>query len=191
MRRPTRSTPLPAGTEERRLRHQQATASAAVHGVLGNDLLWNFTAIPDTPPTIELDQGSRAAGARLAAARLQDGGRLRRCRSARRPSRSRTSRQPTKSRRRCSAAPDYALACRRRAPAPAPRKPRTILPSIRGPAPRLSMTLTARDEAGNEGRSEPREMTLPRAHFRQAAGARADRAAAHSGARRRCASRWC
>ena len=41
----------------------------------------------------------------------------------------------------------------------------------------VMMTLAARDEANNEGRSEPHEMRLPRAAVRQAAAARADRAA--------------
>ena len=45
--------PLPAGTEERRL-IIKGDGSAAVHGVLGSDLVWNFTAIPDRAPTIEL-----------------------------------------------------------------------------------------------------------------------------------------
>ena len=36
--------PLPAGTEERRL-VIKGDGSAAVHGVLGSDLVWNFTAI--------------------------------------------------------------------------------------------------------------------------------------------------
>ena len=47
------------------------------------------------------------------------------------------------------------------------------------------MTLVARDEGGNEGRSEPRELRTAAAHLRQAGGARADRAAPQSGARRR------
>ncbi len=64
----------------------------------------------------------------------------------------------------------------------------------------VTVTLTAKDEAGNEGQSEPRELTLPRAHLHQAARARADRAAAQSRARcrrqadrahrARCADAW-
>jgi len=44
---------LPAGTEERRL-VIKGDGSAAVHGVLGSDLVWNFTANPDRAPNIEL-----------------------------------------------------------------------------------------------------------------------------------------
>ncbi len=46
----------------------------------------------------------------------------------------------------------------------------------------VAMTLVARDEAGNEGRSEPHEFDAAAAHFRQADGASVDRAAPHSGA---------
>ena len=45
--------PLPAGTEERRL-VIKGDGSAALHGVGSSDLIWNFTAIPDRAPTIEL-----------------------------------------------------------------------------------------------------------------------------------------
>ncbi|MGC2070103.1 MAG: DUF4175 family protein, partial [Pseudolabrys sp.] len=56
--------PLPAGTEERRLLIK-GDGSAAVHGVLGSDLVWNFTAIPDRAPNIELirDPERQARGA--------------------------------------------------------------------------------------------------------------------------------
>ena len=45
-------TPLPAGTEEHRLTIK-GDGSAAIHGVLGSERVWAFTAIPDKPPTIE------------------------------------------------------------------------------------------------------------------------------------------
>ena len=56
--------PLPAGTEEHRF-VIKGDGSAAVHGVLGNDLVWTFTAIPDRAPTIELtkDPERQARGA--------------------------------------------------------------------------------------------------------------------------------
>ena len=55
---------MPAGTEERRL-VIKGDGSAAVHGVLGSDLVWNFTAIPDRAPNIELirDPERQARGA--------------------------------------------------------------------------------------------------------------------------------
>ena len=54
---------VPAGTEERRLVIKD-DGSASVHGVLGTDLTWNFIAVPDRAPTIELIRirsGRRAA----------------------------------------------------------------------------------------------------------------------------------
>ena len=58
----------PKGIEQRRF-VIKGDGSATVQGV-GDGLAWRFTALPDRPPTIALDQGSRAAGARLAQARL-------------------------------------------------------------------------------------------------------------------------
>ena len=64
-----RTRRIPAGTTEHRF-VIKGDGSAAVRGVLGHDLNWNFSAIPDRAPTIEIHQGSGAAGARRAAARL-------------------------------------------------------------------------------------------------------------------------
>ena len=44
---------LPAGTEERRF-IIKGDGSAAMRGVVGTDLTWSFTAVPDKPPTIAL-----------------------------------------------------------------------------------------------------------------------------------------
>ena len=48
----------------------------------------------------------------------------------------------------------------------------------------VTLTLTAKDEAGNEGKSEPFNMRLPERLFTKPLGARADRAAPHPRARR-------
>ena len=81
--------PLPAGTEEHRF-SIKGDGSVAVHGV-GSDLAWNFTAIPDRAPTIELikDPERQARGALRLDYKIER--RLRRRRSARRFSRSRIS----------------------------------------------------------------------------------------------------
>ena len=55
----------------------------------------------------------------------------------------------------------------------------------------VSMTLVARDEAGNEGRTEPVDLRLPERAVHQADRARADRAAAQPCARRRRRRRAC
>src|SRR4029078_7294199 len=65
--------PVPAGTEERRL-VIKGDGSAAVHGVLGSDLVWNFTAIPDTAPSVRLIRGParQARGALRLDYRVED-----------------------------------------------------------------------------------------------------------------------
>ncbi len=124
---------VPQGSEEQRF-VINGDGSAVVHGA-GNGLAWQFSAIPDKPPTIELIQRSRAAGARLAAARLPAAGRLRRGRRA-------GDLHAQGERRRQGGAAAVRPAritrwrCRRRAPAPARRRPSTTSPITRGPAPR-------------------------------------------------------
>ena len=50
---PDAHTALPAGSEERRF-VIKGDGSASMRGVVGIDLIWRFTAIADTPPTITL-----------------------------------------------------------------------------------------------------------------------------------------
>ena len=77
---PRRKPQAPKGTEER---HFTITAAgtATVKGG-GDDVAWTFNAIPDRPPTIALAKEPEAQAARLAAAELQARGRLRRGRRA-------------------------------------------------------------------------------------------------------------
>ena len=75
--------------------------------------------------------------------------------------------------------------CRSSARATAPARPPADLAEHPWAGVDVDLTLVARDEAGNEGRSEPFEMRMPERALHQADGARADRAAAHSRARRR------
>ena len=131
-------------------------------------------------------QGPGAPGPRLAADVLQDRGRLRRHRSAgafRRPRRPR--RRRTRPRRgRCSTPPQFPLVL------PNARTRNGVGQTVKDlsedpyAGADVTLTLTAKDEAGNEGKSEPFNMRLAGAAVHQAAGAGADRAAPHSGARR-------
>ena len=61
------------GSEERRFVINDAGA-ATVRGAAAGDVTWQFTAIPDKPPTIALVQGAGGSGARRLAALLQAGG---------------------------------------------------------------------------------------------------------------------
>ena len=132
--------PLPAGTEERRL-VIKSDGSAAVHGVCGSDLVWNFTAIPDRAPTIELtkDPERQARGALRLDYKMDDDYGVVEAKATFALKDAEPSEQAARAR--CSPRPTTRWRCRRRAPAPARRRPRTISPSIPGPAPKWCMTL--------------------------------------------------
>jgi uncharacterized protein (TIGR02302 family) len=155
--------PLPAGTEERRL-IIKGDGSAAVHGVLGNDLVWNFTAIPDRTPTIELtkDPERQARGALRLDYKMEDDYGVVEAKATFALKEEGSSDKP---RHPLFTAPDYALTlpqARTRSGAAQTTHDLTEHPWAGADT---VMTLTARDEAGNEGRSQPRELTLPQRIF--------------------------
>jgi uncharacterized protein (TIGR02302 family) len=155
--------PLPAGTEERRL-VIRSDGSAAVHGVLGSDLVWNFTAIPDRAPTIELtkDPERQARGAlRLDYRMADDYGVV----EAKATFALKDEEPSEKSRHPLFTAPNYLLAlpqARTRSGAAQTTHDLTEHPWA---GAEVVLTLTARDEAGNEGRSQPHELVLPQRIF--------------------------
>ena len=119
------------------LRHQGRRLRRSLHGVGSSDLAWNFTAIPDRAPTIELikDPERQARGALRLDYRMEDDYGVVEAQAAfalkdedaRPTSRAHplfTARRNSRSR------------CRRRAPAAARRRPRATSPSIPGPAPK-------------------------------------------------------
>ena len=155
--------PLPAGTEERRL-VIKGDGSAAVHGVLGSDLVWNFTAIPDRAPTIDLirDPERQARGALRLDYRVEDDYGVIEAKATFTRKEEQTSDKPP---RPLFSAPDYALVLpqqRTRAGAAQTTHDLTEHPWAGSD---VLLTLIARDEAGNEGRSEPRELQLPQRIF--------------------------
>ena len=155
--------PLPAGTEERRL-VIKGDGSAAVHGVLGNDLVWNFTAIPDRTPTIELtkDPERQARGAlRLDYKMDDDYGVV----EAKATFALKDEESSDKPRHPLFTAPDYALTLPQARTRSGAAQTTHDLTEHAWAGADVVMTLTARDEAGNEGRSRPREMTLPQRIF--------------------------
>ena len=166
--------------DERRLVITEA-GTVTLRSAVANDIVWRFTAIPDRAPTIALTKDPEPQAARRAAAHLQARGRLRRGRRAGVSSSSKdgkgTNGEPP---RNLFDAPDVLAGAAAGAhQATASGRPPRISPSIRGPAPTWRMTLTARDEAGNEGASAPSRAAAAGARVHQAGGARADRAAAH------------
>jgi uncharacterized protein (TIGR02302 family) len=155
--------PLPAGTEERRFLIK-GDGSAVLHGIVGSDLSWTFTAIPDRAPTIALlkDPERQARGSMRLDYKMDDDYGV------------------------IDARATFALAGE--AQGKNPPHPLFTAPEIKLTLPQLrarsgvaqtthdltehpwagakvNMTLVARDEAGNEGRSEPHEFELPQRIF--------------------------
>jgi uncharacterized protein (TIGR02302 family) len=154
--------PLPKGAAERRFTIK-GDGAAILHGV-GSELTWAFTAIPDRAPTIDLirDPERQARGSLRLDYRMEDDYGV------------------------VGAEATFALKdqpASEAAPRPLfpPPEMRLTLPQARArggtaqtiqdlsqhpwAGAEVNVTLVARDEAGNEGRSEPREMTLPERLF--------------------------
>ncbi|HEY6024295.1 MAG TPA: TIGR02302 family protein [Pseudolabrys sp.] len=155
--------PLPAGTEERRL-VIKGDGSAAVHGVLGSDLVWNFKAIPDRAPTIELtkDPERQARGALRLDYKMEDDYGVVEAKATF----ALKDEQPSdKPRHPLFTAPDYALTLPQARTRSGAAQTTHDLTEHAWAGADVVMTLTARDEAGNEGHSQPRELTLPQRIF--------------------------
>jgi uncharacterized protein (TIGR02302 family) len=155
--------PLPAGTEERRL-VIKGDGSAAVHGVLGSDLVWNFTAIPDRAPTIDLirDPERQARGALRLDYRVEDDYGVIEAKATFTRKEETTSDKPP---RPLFSAPDYALVLPQQRTRAGTAQTTHDLTEHPWAGTDVMLTLVARDEAGNEGRSEPRELQLPQRIF--------------------------
>jgi len=155
---------LPAGSEERRFLIK-GDGSAVLHGVGSSDLAWTFTAIPDRAPTIALikDPERQARGSLRLDYKMDDDYGV------------------------VEAHADFALKDDE-APAGAPMRPLFKAPEFPLTLPqartrsgagqttrdltshpwagaKVAVTLIARDEAGNEGRSEAAEFLLPERIF--------------------------
>jgi uncharacterized protein (TIGR02302 family) len=155
--------PLPAGTEERRLLIK-GDGSAAVHGVLGSDLVWNFTAIPDRAPNIELikDPERQARGALRIDYRMDDDYGVVEAKATFLLKEEQSSDKPP---RPLFTAPDYALTLPQARTKSGTAQTTHDLTDHPWAGAEVVMTLTARDEAGNEGRSQAHELQLPQRIF--------------------------
>jgi uncharacterized protein (TIGR02302 family) len=157
----TDKTALPAGTEEHRL-VIKSDGTASVHGVLGSEQAWTFKVIPDRAPTIALtrDPERQARGALKLDYKVDDD-------------------YGVVEGKAVFALKDTDAAGKHPLYGP-PEFPLT-LPQLRtrsGAAQttrdlsdnpwagaEVTVSLTAKDEAGNVGKSEPRELTLPQRIF--------------------------
>ena len=169
----------PSGTEEHRFKIA-AAGTATLPGV-GDDLNWSFNAIPDKPPTIALtkDPEQQNRGSLLLSYRIEDdyGAIEAHATFARKDEPAAKDDGP----RPLYGPPDFTLVL------PQARTKNGVGQTVKDVTDHpwagadVVMTLTARDEGGNEGKSEPFAFRLPERLF--TIGTSAGRAAAQSGAR--------
>src|SRR5439155_12951846 len=145
------------GTEERRF-VISAAGTASVHGASTRDVVWQFTAIPDHPPTIALakDPEGQARGALQLSYKIEDDygvvGAQATFNALNNPDTNGAPARPLYD------PPNFPLVlpqARTRNGVGQTTKDLTEHPWA---GVDVAMTLTARDEGGNEGRSEPFEM---------------------------------
>ena len=154
----------PAGTEEHRYTITDR-GSATLKGALDEDVTFSFTAIPDRPPTIALtkDPEPQLRGSLQLAYKMEDdygviGAQAQFVLKQKEAADGRTLRP-------LYGAPDFALSlpqARTRSGAAQTTKDLSDHPWA---GAEVAMTLTARDEAGNEGASAPFEFKLPERVF--------------------------
>ena len=153
----------PAGTEERRYTITD-NGSATVRGV-GDNLVWSFTAIPDRVPVIALakEPEGQSRGALQLSYKIEDDYGVIDAQAVfeKKPPAKPAAKPP----RPLYGAPDFTLVL------PQSRTKNGVGQTIKDLTEHpwagvdVVMTLTARDEANNEGRSSPHELRLPERPF--------------------------
>ena len=154
---------LPAGTEEHRL-VIKGDGSVALHGIGGSDLVWHFTAIADRAPTIELikDPERQARGALRLDYKMDDDYGVAEAQAS---FALKDEAPADKPRHALFSAPDFPLTLpQARTRSGAAQSTRDLTEHAWAGA-EVVMTLVARDDAGNEGRSEPHALQLPQRIF--------------------------
>lgn len=156
------NTPLPAGTSEHRF-VIKGDGSASVRGVLGHDLDWNFAAIPDRAPTIEFvkDPERQARGALRLDYKVEDDYGV----TGAKANFALKDEAKDKDRHPLFKAPDLALALPQLRTRAGTAQTTHDLTEHPWAGAEVTITLIVRDEGGNEGRSQPREVTLPQRIF--------------------------
>ena len=152
---------LPAGTAEHKL-IIKTDGSASVRGVVGREINWQFTAIPDRAPNVELtkDPERQARGAlRLDYKMDDDYGVIEGKATFELKSAANSSAHPL------FGPPDYALVLPQARTRSGVAQTTHDLTDHPWAGAETMLTLTAKDEAGNIGKSEPRAVTLPQRIF--------------------------
>jgi uncharacterized protein (TIGR02302 family) len=155
-----KSPQAPSGTEERRFTVTDR-GTATLSGLANDDIVWAFNAIPDRPPTISLtkEPEPQARGALALSYKLEDDYGVAEAKATFRLKDQASGPRPL------YGPPDFPLAlpqARTRNGVGQTTKDLTEHPWA---GATVEMTLTARDDAGNEGHSAPYEFALPQRPF--------------------------
>ena len=156
--------PLPTGAQELRFAIK-SDGSATLHGVGRTDLTWNFTAIADAPPVISLirDPERQARGALRLDYRVEDDYGVVDAKAT--FARKAADNTPGKELHPLFDAPSFSLVLPQARARNGTAQTTHDLTEHPWAGAEVAMTLVARDEAGNEGRSEPHEFELPQRIF--------------------------
>jgi uncharacterized protein (TIGR02302 family) len=157
--------PLAQGSEERRFVIKGA-ASATLQGV-GDGLAWRFKAIPDRAPTIALvkDPEPQARGSLKLDYKMDDDYGVVDAQATFRLADDADAEKPGKPAHPLFGAPDFRLNLPQARTRSGAGQTIHNLTEHAWAGAKVVMTLVAHDEAGNEGRSEPFEFTLPQRFF--------------------------
>jgi len=154
---------LPAGTEQR-LFVIKGDGSATMRGVVGTDLTWSFTAVPDRPPTIALlkEPERQARGALRLDYKVEDDYGVVGAQATFARKHEPSDEKPTHP---LFEAPNFALTLPQARTRSGTAQTTHDLTEHPWAGSEATMMLVARDEAGNEGRSEPTDVELPQRIF--------------------------
>ena len=157
------NAPVPQGSEEHRL-IIKSDGGARVHGA-GSNLAWRFSAIPDKPPTIELirEPEAQARGSLRLDYRLTDDYGVVDAQAT--FALKENAEASTKKAHPLFDAPNFTLSLPQARTRGGTAQTIHDLSSHPWAGADVAMTLVAHDEAGNEGRSEPHQFTLPQRIF--------------------------
>jgi uncharacterized protein (TIGR02302 family) len=150
----------PAGTEERRYTIT-ALGTATLRGIGNDDIVWAFNAIADQPPKISLakDPEPQNRGQLALSYRLEDDYGVAEAHATF------ALKDPATGARPLFGPPDYPLALPQARTRNGVGQTTKELGEHPWAGAKVELTLTAKDDAGNEGRSEPFELTLPERIF--------------------------
>lgn len=150
----------PAGTEERRYTIADR-GTATLRGIGNDDIVWAFNAIPDKPPTISLakDPEPQSRGQLALSYRLEDDYGVAEAQATF------ALKDQSNGPRPLFGPPDFPLALPQARTRNGVGQTTKDLAEHPWAGAKVDLTLTAKDDAGNEGRSEPYPLTLPERIF--------------------------